>query len=231
MDAASVGGGNATPGLALFTITSRTIPPVRAATGAAGPLGEQDGAPPSAAPVSTSPPEPNLSFSCLLVMDNPSPGRLLADRLLQMDEARNARPHTTQQPSEMVKERNVRLANQAEKIAALKRAREAAGIKSQLFEGDIMARKRELIDTGTDKRYVRRNERGTSFVESDDVGRSLAVDRRKRAKTKVKSGEGDKGDRPRPKTKRKIASKGRTKAAGRKGATGKSARKRAARKK
>jgi hypothetical protein len=148
-----------------------------------------------------------------------------------MDEARNARPHTPQQPSDMVKERNVRLANQAEKIAALKRAREAAGIKSQLFEGDIVARKRDLINTGTDKRYVRRNERGTSFVESDDVGRSLAADRRKRAKTKVKSGEGDKGDRPRPKTKRKIAGKGRKKAAGRKGATGKSARKRAARKK
>jgi hypothetical protein len=55
-----------------------------------------------------------------------------------------------------------------------------------------MARKRELIDTGTDKRYVRRNKLGTSFVESDDVGRSLAADRRKRAKTKVKSGQGDK---------------------------------------
>jgi hypothetical protein len=64
-----------------------------------------------------------------------------------------------------------------------------------------MARKRELIDTGTDKRYVRRNERGTSFVESDDVGRSLAADRRRRAKAKVKSGQGDKGDRARPKTK------------------------------
>lgn len=60
-----------------------------------------------------------------------------------------------------------------------------------------MARKRELIDTGTDKRYVRRNKRGTSFVESDDVGRSLAADRRTRAKTKAKSGQGDKGDRGR----------------------------------
>jgi hypothetical protein len=68
-----------------------------------------------------------------------------------------------------------------------------------------MARKRELIDTGTDKRYVRRNERGTSFVESDDVGRSLAADRRKRAKAKVKSGQGDKGDRARPKTTKKAA--------------------------
>jgi hypothetical protein len=85
----------------------------------------------------------------------------------------------------------------------------------------LMPRKRELIDTGTDKRYVRRNAMGTSFVESDDVGRSLAADRRKRAKTKVKSGEGDKGDRPRPK--RKVASKGRRKAASRKGAARKSA--------
>jgi hypothetical protein len=97
----------------------------------------------------------------------------------------------------------------------------------------LMVRKRELIDTGTDKRYVRRNKLGTSFVESDDVGRSLAADGRKRAKTKVKSGQGDKGDRPRPKakTKRKAASKGRKKAASRKGAARKSAGRKAARKK
>ncbi len=56
------------------------------------------------------------------------------------------------------------------------------------------ASKRELIDTGTDKRYVRRNTKG-QFKESDDVGRSLAADRRKKAKTKVKSGQGDRGDR------------------------------------
>jgi hypothetical protein len=54
--------------------------------------------------------------------------------------------------------------------------------------------KRELIDTGTDKRYVRRDEKG-QFKESDDVGRSLAADRRRRAKTKVRAGQGDKGDR------------------------------------
>lgn len=58
--------------------------------------------------------------------------------------------------------------------------------------------KRELIDIGTDKRYVRRNKLGTSLVESVDVGRSLAADRRQHAKTKAKSGEGDKGDRPHP---------------------------------
>ena len=54
--------------------------------------------------------------------------------------------------------------------------------------------KRELIDTGTDKRYVRRDEQGR-FKESDDVGKSLAADRRQRAETRTKSGEGDKGDR------------------------------------
>lgn len=53
--------------------------------------------------------------------------------------------------------------------------------------------KRELIDTATDKRYVRRNEKG-HFKESDDVGRSLSADRRQTAKTKAKSEEGDRGD-------------------------------------
>jgi len=54
--------------------------------------------------------------------------------------------------------------------------------------------KRELINTGTDKRYVRRRANGT-FKESDDVGRSLASDRRRRSKTKAKRGQGDRGDR------------------------------------
>ena len=60
--------------------------------------------------------------------------------------------------------------------------------------GRKKAAKRELIDTGTDKRFVRRRAAG-QFKESDDVGKSLAVDRRKKAKAKVKSGQGDKGDR------------------------------------
>ena len=55
---------------------------------------------------------------------------------------------------------------------------------------------RELIDTGTDKRYVRRDERGR-FKESDDVGRSLAADRRQTAKHESERGQGDQGDRPR----------------------------------
>jgi hypothetical protein len=58
------------------------------------------------------------------------------------------------------------------------------------------AGKRELIDTGTDKRYVRRNEDG-QFKESDDQARSLAQDVKQKAKTKVKSGQGDRGDQKR----------------------------------
>jgi len=54
--------------------------------------------------------------------------------------------------------------------------------------------KRELIDTGRDKRYVRRDTKGR-FNESDDVGRSLSADRRQHAKTRSKSGQGDRGDR------------------------------------
>ena len=54
--------------------------------------------------------------------------------------------------------------------------------------------KRELINTGTDKRYVRRNEDGT-LEESDDVGKSLSQDVRKAAKTEVEPGQGDRGDR------------------------------------
>ena len=53
---------------------------------------------------------------------------------------------------------------------------------------------RELIDTGTDKRYVRRDDEGR-FKESDDVGRSLAQDVRQHAKTEVRAGQGDRGDR------------------------------------
>jgi len=56
------------------------------------------------------------------------------------------------------------------------------------------AAKRELINTGTDKRYVRRDRSGR-FKESNDVGRSLAHDRQHNAKTQVRPGQGEKGDR------------------------------------
>ena len=54
--------------------------------------------------------------------------------------------------------------------------------------------KRELINTGRDKRFVRRSGSG-KFKESDDVGKSLSQDRKRKARTKVKSGQGDRGDR------------------------------------
>lgn len=57
-----------------------------------------------------------------------------------------------------------------------------------------MAKKRERISPRGDTRFVRRDERGR-IVESDDAGRSLSQDRRKKAKTTVQSGQGDRGDR------------------------------------
>ena len=60
------------------------------------------------------------------------------------------------------------------------------------------ASKRELIDTGTDKRYARRNEKG-QFDEVVDVGRSLAQDVKHHAKTEVPPGQGDRGDQKRSK--------------------------------
>jgi hypothetical protein len=56
--------------------------------------------------------------------------------------------------------------------------------------------KRELIKPNADARYVRRDDRGR-IKESVEVGRSLAADRRTRAKTAARSGQGDKGDRRR----------------------------------
>jgi hypothetical protein len=60
-----------------------------------------------------------------------------------------------------------------------------------------MAGKREEIDTGTDKRYVRRDEQG-QFDESDDEGSSLSQDQRRDAKTESEKGQGDRGDRRNP---------------------------------
>jgi hypothetical protein len=57
-----------------------------------------------------------------------------------------------------------------------------------------MSGKRELIDTGNDKRYVRRDEKGR-FEEVEDVGRSLSQDRKRDAKNASTPGQGDRGDR------------------------------------
>jgi hypothetical protein len=55
---------------------------------------------------------------------------------------------------------------------------------------------RELIDTGTEKRYVRRDAKGR-FDDVVDVGRSLSSDKKHHAKTKVPPGQGDRGDQKR----------------------------------
>lgn len=57
--------------------------------------------------------------------------------------------------------------------------------------------KRELIEPHKgDKRYARRDDHGR-FTEMDDVGRSLAQDRKQHAKHEAKPGQGDRGDRKR----------------------------------
>jgi hypothetical protein len=60
-----------------------------------------------------------------------------------------------------------------------------------------MASKRELIDTGTSKRYIRRDDQGRFTTDQVDVGKSLAADRRPQSKTIAKPGQGDRGDRAR----------------------------------
>ncbi len=76
------------------------------------------------------------------------------------------------------------------KMAKMKTAKKAAKkttTKSKRGSG------RELINTGVDKRYVRRS-KGGKFKESDDVGLSLSADRRRKSKTKKQRGHGDRGD-------------------------------------
>lgn len=54
--------------------------------------------------------------------------------------------------------------------------------------------RRELIDTGRNKMFGRRDEQGR-FSEMDDVSRSLSTDQRRNTKTKAPRGQGDRGDR------------------------------------
>src|SRR4051812_19028317 len=53
--------------------------------------------------------------------------------------------------------------------------------------------RRQLINTGKSKQYVRRYSSG-QFKKSVKVARSLAADRRSKSNTKVKKGQGDRGD-------------------------------------
>jgi hypothetical protein len=60
---------------------------------------------------------------------------------------------------------------------------------------DLMPTSRPRTKAG--KRYVRRNESGEFTSDQVSIGRSLAADRRKKAKKVAKKGQGDKGDRKR----------------------------------
>ena len=55
---------------------------------------------------------------------------------------------------------------------------------------------REVIEPTKDaKRYTRRDKEGQFTQDQTKVGKSLAADRRTKAKTVAKKGEGDRGDR------------------------------------
>jgi hypothetical protein len=60
--------------------------------------------------------------------------------------------------------------------------------------GRKRAKRRTTIAPRGDKRYVRRDSRGR-IKESDDTGKSLSQDRRRRAKRSAPAGHGDRGDR------------------------------------
>jgi hypothetical protein len=54
--------------------------------------------------------------------------------------------------------------------------------------------KRTIVEPRkADRRYVRRSKTG-QFKKEVNVGRSLAADRRRKAKTKAAKGQGDRGD-------------------------------------
>lgn len=74
-------------------------------------------------------------------------------------------------------------------------ARKKAAAKKKTSAKRKTAGRRELIDTGTNTLFVRRNARGTSFKKVVDAGKSIAADKRQKAKHKVPSGQGDRGDR------------------------------------
>lgn len=87
-------------------------------------------------------------------------------------------------------------ARKSSKKTAKKSAKKSAKktVKKTAKKSSRGSGRRELIKPNGDARFVRRSA-GGQFKESDDVGRSLAADRRRKSAKKVKSGYGDRGDR------------------------------------
>jgi len=68
-----------------------------------------------------------------------------------------------------------------------------------------MKRKRERIEPHAgDQRYARRSSEGKFTTDQTNVGRSLAADRKKHAKTVVPRGQGDKGDQKAATNRRRL---------------------------
>ena len=84
----------------------------------------------------------------------------------------------------MAKKSTKKTAKKAVKRAAKKTATKSTG-------------RRELLQTGTDARYAKRDAEG-QWTEMDDVSKSQRADRARKAKTTVSSGFGDPGDQRRP---------------------------------
>ena len=57
---------------------------------------------------------------------------------------------------------------------------------------------RERIDTGTSKRFSRRDARGRFTSDQVEVGQSLSRDRKTKAENTTRKGQGDRGDRRAP---------------------------------
>src|ERR1043165_8356197 len=88
----------------------------------------------------------------------------------------------------MTKTKTARTNSSSGRSRSSKRTSSSRGSRTKRGSG-----RRELITPRGDARYVRRDGQG-QFKESDDLGRSLSVDRRRQAKRKVKSGHGDRVD-------------------------------------
>lgn len=68
-------------------------------------------------------------------------------------------------------------------------------MRLRIYFMEMQMSKREIIEPQKgDKRYVRRDEKGEFAKNQVDVGKSLAADRRHRAKRVVPKGQGDRGD-------------------------------------
>jgi len=96
---------------------------------------------------------------------------------------------STKSPSKRSSGRAAKAGGSRKSGAAKKRSTSGSGSKRT-------SGKRELIKPRGSARFIKRDSQG-QIKESVDVGRSLRADRSSKSKTKVASGYGDRGDRPR----------------------------------